>query len=35
MSRIVPFALFAATQKFNRFQSEADVQQAALTEPDL
>jgi hypothetical protein len=26
---------FAATQQFGRFLSEADIQRAALTEPDL
>jgi hypothetical protein len=26
---------FAATQQFGRFRSEADIQRAALTEPDL
>jgi hypothetical protein len=26
---------FAATQQFSRFQSEGDIQRAALAEPDL
>ena len=26
---------FAATQQFGRFRSEADIQRAAITEPDL
>jgi hypothetical protein len=26
---------FAATQQFSRFQSEADIQRAAIAEPDL
>jgi hypothetical protein len=26
---------FAVTQQFSRFRSEADIQRAALTEPDL
>jgi hypothetical protein len=26
---------FAATQQFSRFRSETDIQQAAITEPDL
>jgi hypothetical protein len=26
---------FAATQQFSRFRSEADIQRAAITEPDL
>ncbi len=30
-----PSRHFAATQQFGRFQSEADIQRAALTEPDL
>jgi hypothetical protein len=30
-----PLRRFAATQQFSRFRSEADIQRAALTEPDL
>ena len=30
-----PLLQFAATQQFSRFRSEADIQRAALTEPDL
>ena len=30
-----PSRHFAATQQFSRFRSEADIQRAALTEPDL
>jgi hypothetical protein len=34
-SPIGPSPHFVATQQFSRFWSEADVQRAALTEPDL
>ena len=30
-----PSRHFAATQQFSRFRSEADIQRAALTEPEL
>jgi hypothetical protein len=30
-----PSRHFAATQQFGRFRSKADIQRAALTEPDL
>jgi hypothetical protein len=30
-----PSRYFVATQQFSRFLSEADIQRAALTEPDL
>jgi hypothetical protein len=31
----VHMSRFAATQQFSRFRSEADIQRAALKEPDL
>jgi hypothetical protein len=34
MSAYGPLRHFAATQQFGRFRSEADIQRAALTEPD-
>jgi hypothetical protein len=35
MSPIGPSRHFAATQQFGRFGSEADIQRAAIAEPDL
>jgi hypothetical protein len=35
MSAVGPLRHFAALQQLGRFRSEADIQQAALTEPDL
>ena len=35
MSPIGPSRHFVAAQQFGRFRSEADIQRAALTEPDL
>ena len=34
-SEFDPSRHFAATQQFGRFRSKADIQRAALTEPDL
>ena len=34
-SSTLPSRHFVATQQFGRFRSKADIQRAALTEPDL
>ena len=34
-NKIGPLRQFAVRQQFSRFRSEADIQRAALTEPDL